>query len=429
MKRVLLLTYHVPPRTGIASVRIGQMIEGLRAHDWDVVPVTPDLGDVTYESPVVTTGVLDFKAPVRRLLGVPRGETTSQHVGVARGSVHRSKTLRARAVGIGYEVVEYANRRFGWAAAGAHAAARLLHGGGFDAVISSSPPEGTHVVASRVHGTIPWIADLRDPWFGGGMGARRGALRAIDRLLEPRTLAGAAALTTVSEPLARELESRYPSIPAYSIPNAYADGDWRDVPFERAPCTRLLYAGQLYSGRRDPRPLFEAVVELLRAGLISQDEISIDFYGDDSEWLTDEIRRHGVASVVHVHGAEARSDILRLERAASRLLLFLWNDPSESGTYTGKFFEYLGARRKILAIGGPEHSVVDAIFQETGCGERARSVKAIRDAVLHAVVQRRRGEDEIVSLDAVAPYESANLGRRFAEVLDRAVFAKGALVR
>jgi hypothetical protein len=49
------------------------------------------------------------------------------------------------------------------------------------------------------------------------------------------------------------------------------------------------------------------------------------------------------------------------------LLLLNWVSTEEKGVYTGKVFEYLGAKRPILAIprlGG----VVDELLKETGAG-------------------------------------------------------------
>ena len=54
-----------------------------------------------------------------------------------------------------------------------------------------------------------WIADLRDLWSDNQNSAAPGWRRALDRRWEQRCLAGAAALVTVSEPLADRLRSRY----------------------------------------------------------------------------------------------------------------------------------------------------------------------------------------------------------------------------
>lgn len=418
MKRAMLLTYYVPPRAAIASVRMGHLIVGLREFGWEIVPVTPDFGDVRYAAPVVTTGVIDFKAPVRRFLGVNGAERTSERYGITTGSVHAKPSLKSRAFGAGYELTQYANRQFGWLAHGRRRAAAVLASGRFDAVISSSPPESVHHVAAAVHGALPWIADLRDPWTGGGVGAKHGALGALDRVLEPMTLRSAQALTTVSEPIAAALRERYPKTPVHVVRNAFDQRDWIDIPFVQPSKATFIYAGQLYSGKRDPRPLFAAIADLLHARLVSPDELSVDFYGEESAWLHDEVRRYGIGAVVHIRGMLPRHAVLEKERAASRLLLFLWDDPRERGTYTGKLFEYLGARRPILAIGGPDESVVDDVLASSGAGERVRSVKSIRDAVMNAVAQWRSGRRPDIPPDAVEPFEARHLAERYAQILE-----------
>lgn len=418
MKRVLLLTYHVPPRPSVASVRVAQLMRVLHTRGWDVVAVTPDLGDARMLPYVRTTGVVDFKAPVRRFLGVTPAQSTHQHLHVERGMVGGRPSLAQRALRLGYEVTEYANRSFGWIGPGTRAISEMLRREHYDAVISTSPPETTHMVAARVHGKIPWIADLRDPWQREGMRARPAALTALDRVLEPRTLRQASALTTVSEPLAAGLRARYPSVPVYVVPNAFSEADWEPIRFVEPDVTRFLYAGQLYGGRCDPRPFFSALASLLHDGRIRGEEVHVDFYGDTNEWLRAEITRAGLGGIVTLHGRVPREEILRLERSASRLLLFLWNDPSERGTYTGKLFEYLGARRRIIAIGGPPETVIDDVLQTTGAGERYRTEAGLRDAIMQAVGEWRKGATPILDPRAVATYESEQLGARFAAILD-----------
>lgn len=408
-------------------MRVGQLLRMLLRFGWEIVPVTPDLGDAAYDESVVTTGVVDFKSPMRRLLGVGRGETTSARLGVERGTVDARGSLKQRAIRFGYDMTEYANRQFGWVGPGTQAVARVLKEQRFNAVISTSPPETTHYVASRVHGALPWIADLRDPWVREGMRAPRPPLNTIDRMMEPRVLRSASAITTVSEPLAEQLRERYPNIPVYSIPNAFSDTDWDGIPFVEPLRATFLYAGQLYGGQRDPRPFFAAVADVLRDKLVAPEEMVVDFYGDNSEWLSGEVRRHGIASVVRIQGLRPRSEILPLERCASRLLLFLSNDPNDRGTYTGKFFEYLGARRPILALGGPRETVIDDVLAQTRAGERACSVKAIRDEIVQAVAEWRSGRTRVVPPEAVAPFESLHLGRRFRDILEEATTRAGVI--
>lgn len=393
----------------------------LRDHGWDVVPVTPDLGDVRYAEGVVTTGVIDFKEPVRRALGVKRGQTTHESMGAERGMIDAAPTLKQRAIRFGYDVTEYANRSFGWLGHGTTAVKELLAREHFDAILSTSPPETTHAVAARVHGSIPWIADLRDPWQRDGWSPKPPMLAALDRVLEPRTLRGASAITTVSEPIADEIRARYPNIPVYAIPNAFDERDFANVPFADPQVATFVYAGQLYDGRRDPRPFLDALSEVLRDGLVRHDEVRADFYGDDSQWLRDAIRRRALGGNVRVHGKRTRTEILEIERAATRLMLYLWDDPSERGTYTGKLFEYLGARRRILAVGGPERMVIDDVLERTGAGERYRTVAGIRDAIVQAVHEWRAGTHPVVASESIAPYGSDRLGAAFAAALDREV--------
>ncbi len=207
--------------------------------------------------------------------------------------------------------------------AGTQAVRELVREQRFDAIISTSPPAATHLVAARAHGAVPWIADLRDPWYRRDDAIFPKALVSIDGLLEPHTFQTASALTIVSEPLAEDLRNRYPSTAVHSIPNAFSEREWIGVPFAEPKRATFLHPGQLYEGGRDPRPFFETLAELLKSGTIARSEIAVELYGRQGEWLTNAISRLGLDDVVRVHGNAPREQILRLERAATRLLVFL----------------------------------------------------------------------------------------------------------
>ena len=57
----------------------------------------------------------------------------------------------------------------------------------------------------------------------------------------------------------------------------------------------------------------------------------------------------GVQDRVVVHPHVPLAEAAAIQQGADVLLLMQWKDPREQGNLPGKLFEYLGARRPILA--------------------------------------------------------------------------------
>jgi glycosyltransferase involved in cell wall biosynthesis len=419
VKRALFLTYYVPPRPAIASVRAQHIISSLRERGWEVTPVVPDLGEVAYQPPVRTTGVVDLKTPVRRMLGVRAGQTTHERFNVEHGSRIETQTWKQRALLAGHQALAFADGRLGWLGPGVRAVKEILRAERVDAVISTSPPVATHLVAARSHGGVPWIADLRDPWLRNDRLAGGPVLHAIDMLLESYAFETASTLVTVSEPLAQRLRMRYPKQRVYAIPNAFSRSEWESVPFTTPPAATFLHAGQLYRGIRNPQPFFEAIGQLASEGAFAPGEVRVDLYGEQEPWLQAQIAACRADGIVHLHGRLAREEILVRERAASRLLIFTADGVDEQGTFTGKLFEYLGARRRIIAIGGPAETIaMDEVLTRSGAGIRQRDVAGLRLEIMRALEEWRRGDTAQIAEDDVAPYEVAHFGAAFADVLE-----------
>ena len=425
MKRALLLTYYVPPRQAIASVRAQHLTETLGKHGWDVIPVVPSAQGVTYREPVRTTRNVDFKAPVRALLGVRPEETTHERFHVASSALHEHRSWKQSAIEAGHAVFSFTNNRFAWLGPGRMAVEEIIRRERVDAIISSSPPEGTHIVASLVRGNIPWIADLRDPWTRDDALAVPYWMRPIDGLLEAHVLEQADALVTVSEPLAQRLRERYVGKPAYAITNAFSRSEWWPVPFYHPPRATFVHAGSLYRGHRDPTAFFTALASLLRRGSVKSDEVFVDFYGGSDEWLRALIAQHDLGEIVRFPGRIPRNDVMRRLRSASRLLLMAGSGSDERGTYTGKLFEYLGARRKIIVVGGPaEETVIDDALARCNAGVRGRDARELEEPILEAISEWRSGKTAVLTEDDVVPFEAAHLGAAFADVLERVTCAR-----
>jgi hypothetical protein len=140
VKRALFLTYYLPPRPAIASVRAGHIVQAFRACGWEVVALTPE-GEFSYDLPVRTARSLDFKAAAMRMLGAGRGVTAHEHFNVTPASRLGRKSIAQRAIEYGRQTVDFANGRFGWISDGVRVARKLLREEAFDVIISTSPPE------------------------------------------------------------------------------------------------------------------------------------------------------------------------------------------------------------------------------------------------------------------------------------------------
>ncbi|HTV91347.1 MAG TPA: glycosyltransferase [Verrucomicrobiae bacterium] len=415
MRRVLLVSYYAPPRPGIASIRTQQLIKYLPAHGWEVTVLTASLPGAAPD--VVQTPYVDLAGGVKRALGLG-DKSAHETLGIAPPARGARRSLRQAAVAWGYRLTSYPDAQAGWFFSGGSALAAELASGRYHAVLSSSPPFTTHLMLALQQLRIPWIADYRDLW--GGSDAYASPLRRrFDRLLDTWTLQRVSAAVTVSQPMSSTIRSMRPGIPLEVIPNAFDEEEWQSIPFSTQAQTTFLYAGQLFSGRRDPRPLFRVVRSLIDAGAISAQEIRIVLYTTAERWLCEAIEQTGLEAIVQLPGIVSRDDVLRAERSADRLIVLLWDGAGSEGILTGKLFEYLGAGREIIAIGGPPSSAVDEVLAAAGAGVRVRDHEALSREVLDAVTEHRRASVRRTEPAKLAPFTAPGMAARFAALLDR----------
>ncbi len=92
-------------------------------------------------------------------------------------------------------------------------------------------------------------------------------------------------------------------------------------------------------------------------------DVKVRFYGTNVYLLQELAQREGVLDKVEFYPRVSHAESLRIQVSSDVLLQLMWNDPSEVGTYTGKLYEYIGARRPILML-GYEHGVAADLIRE-----------------------------------------------------------------
>jgi hypothetical protein len=142
-------------------------------------------------------------------------------------------------------------------------------------------------------------------------------------------------------------------------------------------------------------------------GDINASDIEVRFYGAQAGWIDKLASHYGLAAIVKQFDVVPRAIALDKQRESQLLLLLKWNDPEQRGVYTAKIFEYLAARRPVIAVGG-FRDVVNELLDETRAGVCGQT----REDVKNLLVPLYSNEAK------VNKYSHREMAGKFASVLD-----------
>ncbi len=423
MRNVLIVTYYFSQSEGVAPVRLRGLVKYLPEHGWDVTVLTIKCNTVDH---IIEKGgqriiETDYRDPLqiwKQMLGLNPKKGLKEQCGLP--TCKQRDTLVDICLRIWESIFTYPEPEIGWYKPAIDAGTSILHSEFFDAILSSSGPSTSHLIASYLSNRfgIPWVADLRDLWTQNHYYPHSSFRRLFETRLEKKTLGLANALTTVSYPLNEKLCERYSEKHVFTIPNGFDPEETNPgVPLSKG--FTITYTGQLYRGRRDPEPLFKALSELIRDGVIERGDVSVDFYGRYESWLEEDATKYKLGDVVTLHGLVPREIAVRKQWESQALLLLTWNDPSEKGVYTGKVFEYLAARRPILSL-GLSGGVITELLNDTNAGIHISTEEGIKSYLIAAYKEfKTNGFVRYTGVQSeIDKYSHYEMARKFAEVLN-----------
>jgi len=422
LKKVLIIVCWYPPQP-YPSLRIVGLAKYLSECGWQPIVLTTSLGKLSPQFRVIETPYRDVLAFWKRLFGFNPNENIRKQVNERFAIASKNRLVDFIFSRFG-EIFNYPDLHRGWKPFAVKAGGEVLQEEGIDAVLSSSMPVISHLIAKELKARhkIPWLADFRDLWTQNYT-YNYGPLRKwVDRRLELKTLSSADALVAISQPAAEKLGTLHKGKQVYAITNGFDPAEINSPPANLAAKFTITYTGNIYSKGQDPSKLFAALRDLVADGAMKPDDIEVRFYGRKEAWVEKEINDCGLSGIVTQNGVVPREIALEKQRESQLLLLLKWEDLQESGVYTGKVFEYLTARRPILATGGSS-DVVDELLNETGAGICAPSVEDIKD-VLKKLYQEYKLKGEVAyqgKESSVNKYSHREMARKFAGILDSLV--------
>ncbi len=398
-RKLLLITWYFPPVNTVAAIRLGKMAHYLDQAGHDIRVITPNLPDDDRSLPLEFRSDAIIRTPYvaldQRLCPTPpakemrkvsdHGTATEQVTPAA--LLGRARQKIRRVLGQLYrDVVLYPDRRIDWLITLCPALFREIRAHRPDLILVSGPPFSSFIASAFVAWwfDIPWIAEFRDRWVDDPYAVRPRWRARFDKWVEGLLVRRSQGVVTVSDLWSRFYADKY-GLPCETVMNGFDPKDF-DVDLE-PPSTlplRILHAGTIYPGRRDPGALFDAVAN----GNFTPDEIQLQFYGRELGTVREQAERRGIARFVDLRDVVPYRQAIALQKRADILLLLQWNDPADEGNVPAKIFEYFATGRQILGL-GPLGGVPARLVRDRRAGIFSNDPGEIASQLRHWLEQKR----------------------------------------
>ncbi len=318
------------------------------------------------------------------------------------------------------------DQQVGWLPFAVLECLRIIRREKIDAIYSTSEPFTDHLIAYVLKkiSAKPWVADFRDPWtqYQRHPAYFRWRKRS-DEWLERRFLSYADAVVITSDAAADNLVRKYPSLKrdkVFTITNGFdpADFDGLDEGKTGQKFT-IVYTGRFnYPVSTSPNFLkaLERLVSEEKGVKRNLEVIFVGVFGEENRRLVHEL---GLEEVTNLKGYLPHRESLAYLLRGDMLLLTLNSGIGGEVIYPAKVFEYLAAKRPILAL-VPEGVSAELVRStKSGVVVDPDDVEEIKQAIRAAYHGYKGGTPTISPENCLSQYDRRELTKSLAEVLDR----------
>ncbi|MBU3011843.1 glycosyltransferase family 4 protein [Polaribacter vadi] len=238
-----------------------------------------------------------------------------------------------------------------------------------DVIISTGPPHSMHLIAKKISkkNNTKWLADFRDPWSDLYYNKEFNQLSFAKKRnieLENSVFKSTDCLLTVSNTLKKEFTNKTQRVEV--ITNGFDDEVTTKNNVRLDKKFTISYIG-LLPKQSNPKLLFKVLQKLCLENSGFKNDLKINFIGDISDEVKKEIEFNNLIDNTEFKGYVSHKEAIVYQKKAQVLLLLIPNVKKSEGILTGKLFEYLTAKRPILAL-GPEKADLSEILENTNAG-------------------------------------------------------------
>jgi len=422
-KRVLIICYYWPPAGGPGVQRWLKFVKYFREFGVEPVVFVPEnahypLLDEGF-SAEVPNDIEIIKFPIKEPYKFAKWFSKKKTRAMSSGVFSEKKPILLEKIMLYIRGNWFIpDARVGWVPPSVKFLTKYLEDQGISTVITTGPPHSLHLIGLQLKKKlgIQWISDFRDPWttihYHKSLRLTKASEKRHKQL--EREVLTTADHVVVTSPHTKKEFSEITKKPITVITNGY-DASEEIVPKLDTKFS-LVHVGSLMS-QRNPVVLWEVVRDLCAENEAFKNSFELKLIGTVSMEIQKSLLEYELTSYTRMDGYVSHTEALQAQHDAQLLLLIEMDLPETRAIIPGKLFEYLRARRPIVAI-GPEGSDIKTILDETHSGHffSYSEKEALKSHLLGCFEAYQRGE--LVShSENIEKYSRRELTKSMTELL------------
>ncbi len=290
-----------------------------------------------------------------------------------------------------------------------------------DLIITSGPPHSLHLIGLELKKklNVKWISDFRDPWteidYFEQLPLTKKSIQ-IHQKLEQEVVEKSDAVLVIGKTMRNNFVKFSNNI--HVITNGF-DNDSTSTSIKLDKKFTITHVG-LMNADRNPISFWKAISEICKENNNFADDYQVQFVGEIASEVRFSLEEYQIKNVLDI-GYVLHQKVTTCQQKTQVLLLSVNNVKSAKGIITGKIFEYLQAKRPILAI-GPIDGDLAEILNETNSGKIVNfdDVVNLKKEILQMYNSYKSGKLESNSTN-IDQYHRRNLTEKLAKIIKETV--------
>ena len=419
-KKVLIITYYWPPSGGSGVQRWLKFVKYLR--DFDIEPVIYTVDNPGYaindKSLIneIPNSIETLRQPIfepNSILNFFGTKTNKESAGFLNPNPNFIGKI-IQYIRANYFIPDA--RKF-WIKPSVKFLSNYLEKNPVDVIITTGPPHSLHLIGLHLKKKkdIKWISDFRDPWteidYFHKMPLNKKAKKKHHQL-EREVLKNSDSVIVVGNTMRDQYLKETDKV--VTISNGFDTSDNKEVSHLDIFFS-ITHVGMM-NADRNPSDLWKILKEICLENPDFKSDLKIRLIGKIAKEVSHDLNifDSGITEVVdYVSYAEVK----KYQLETQVLLLCINNVPSARGIITGKIFEYLQAKRPILAI-GPEDGDAAEILKNTNSGSifGFENKQKLKQHILELYKDYKKNQ-LIVNSENIEQYHRRELTRKLAHLV------------